>query len=314
MRAFISYSHQDKTYLDLLHKHLAQLERSGIIKTWTDNDILAGDKLNTAISDSLQESQLFLALLSPDYISSNYCYEKEFAKAEQMQNENQIIILPIILEPCDWKSTPFAEYKGLPKDAKPVSDWSNKNTAMLDVIQNIRNLILKSPIDNSKGAKSPSNIPLPTNYKVKKDFDSLQKIDFQKEGFKDLKKRLAENLNEIEVIENIKTGILSDTDEQFIATIVNRNMIKSESKITISKGDDSPMARMVANSSEYRLNLKFDDNNGSYLGYSVAWDEFELFWIKERDFFRSSDSERINLDEMANEIWLSWLEKVGIVV
>lgn len=312
MKAFISYSHQDEQYLDLLHRHLAQLKRDGLIDTWTDKDILAGQELNSTISSALEDSQLFLALISPDYINSNYCYEKEFETAQKMQKQEQITIIPIVLEPCDWLSTPFKGYKGLPKDGKPVSDWSNKNTAMLDVIQNIRNLISGYPTDTKPTTESASNTSLPTNYKVKKDFDSLQKLDFQTDGFKSLKKIFTENLNEIEVLDNIKTRVLKDTDELFVATIVNRNMVQMESEITISKDDNTPMAQMGANNSEHMLIYGFDDRRNSNTGYSVAWDDFELFWTK-GDFFRR-DKEKINLDDMANEIWLIWLEKVGIVV
>mgnify|MGYP003632767993 CR=1 FL=1 len=313
MKAFISYSHQDEEYLELLHRHLAQLKRDGLIDTWTDKDIFAGQELSDTISSALDDSQLFLALISPDYIDSNYCYEKEFETAQKMQRQKKITIIPIVLEPCDWLSTPFYDYKGLPKDGKPVSDWSNKNTAMLDVIQNIRNLISGYPTNTKETTKSASNTSLPTNYKVKKDFDSLQKIDFQTDGFKRLKKVLTENLSEIQVLDNIKAAVLNDMDEQFVAVIVNKNMVQTEAKITISKNDDSHVTRMMSNSSLYRITFKFDDSGGNNLGYNVAWDEFDLFWVKQWEFY-SGEKEKVNLDDMANEIWLNWLEKVGIVV
>lgn len=81
MKAFISYSHNDSQMLDLLHKHLAQLQRDAIISTWTDREINAGANLEQTISSALGNSQIFIALLSPDYIVSNYCYEKEFTTA-----------------------------------------------------------------------------------------------------------------------------------------------------------------------------------------------------------------------------------------
>jgi hypothetical protein len=137
MNAFISYSHQDIQMLDMLHKHLTQLERDKIITAWTDQEILAGQNLNQNISSALSNSKLFIALLSPDYIASSYCYEKEFKKALEMQEQGTIIIIPVIVEPCDWRSTPFKEFKALPKDGKAVTAWENKNTAFLDIIQNI---------------------------------------------------------------------------------------------------------------------------------------------------------------------------------
>src|SRR4051812_39789735 len=99
MKAFISYSHKDSDMLAVLHKHLTQLQRDGLIQTWTDHEIPAGGKFDVQIDSTLEQSELFIALLSPDYIASNYCFDKEFKKALQMQEQGKLIVVPVILEP-----------------------------------------------------------------------------------------------------------------------------------------------------------------------------------------------------------------------
>jgi hypothetical protein len=42
------------------------------------------------------------------------------------------------LEPCDWTWLPFSKYQAFPKNAKPITTWTNANEAFLDVIQGIR--------------------------------------------------------------------------------------------------------------------------------------------------------------------------------
>lgn len=96
MKAFISYSHQDSAMLDIMHKHLAQLKRDNVLSTWTDEEITAGKKFDKAISAALTDSNLFIALLSHEYIASRYCYETEFQKALEMEQQGQLIIVPII--------------------------------------------------------------------------------------------------------------------------------------------------------------------------------------------------------------------------
>jgi hypothetical protein len=71
MRAFISYSHHDKAALDRLHVHLKNLTRGGHIETWYDRDILAGSDLNAEIARELEAADLFLLLVSPDFIASD---------------------------------------------------------------------------------------------------------------------------------------------------------------------------------------------------------------------------------------------------
>ena len=106
MRAFISYSHRDANALDRLHVHLANLQREGRIKTWYDREILAGEVLDDEISEVLEAAELFLLLVSPDFIASNYCVEREMQRALERHEVGAARVVPIIIEPCDWAAMP----------------------------------------------------------------------------------------------------------------------------------------------------------------------------------------------------------------
>jgi len=120
-KAFISYSHRDEKALARLHTHLATLRREGKITAWYDREILAGEDIDSAIGSNLAASEIFLALVSPDFLGSSYCYEQEMAKALERHAENTLRVVPVIIEPCDWKSTPLGKLKAVPKDGKPRS-------------------------------------------------------------------------------------------------------------------------------------------------------------------------------------------------
>src|SRR5215213_277997 len=139
--AFISYSHADEKALERLHKHLAMLLRQGELEAWFDREILPGAKFDEEIMARLDASGMFIALLSPDYLASNYCYEKEFAHALRQAEDGKIQIVPVILEPCDWQSSPLKQYNALPKNAVPISDWTNQNNAYLNVVEGLRRLL-----------------------------------------------------------------------------------------------------------------------------------------------------------------------------
>jgi hypothetical protein len=97
-RAFISYSHRDEKALERLHTHLATLRREGKITAWYDREILAGDDIDSIIGSNLAESEIFLALVSPDFLDSNYCYEQEMAKALQRHAEGTLRLVPVMRE------------------------------------------------------------------------------------------------------------------------------------------------------------------------------------------------------------------------
>jgi hypothetical protein len=95
MKAFISYSHRDEAKLKRLHKHLVMLRRDGGISDWVDREIKPGEPLDRAISKELDRCQLFLALVSPDFLDSRYCYEKEMTRALERYEAGELVIVPV---------------------------------------------------------------------------------------------------------------------------------------------------------------------------------------------------------------------------
>ena len=77
MKIFLSYTHVDEQFCDMLQKHLAALKHQGLIETWHDRRIRAGDEFDNVIDRQLNEAQVILLLVSADFIASRYCYEIE---------------------------------------------------------------------------------------------------------------------------------------------------------------------------------------------------------------------------------------------
>ncbi len=139
--AFISYSHADRLALHRLHTHLAMLIREGTLSAWTDHEILPGDPIDGVIADQLEKTSLFIALVSPDYLASHYCYEEEFRRAQHLAAFGRLRIIPVILEPCDWLSSPMKTFKALPRNGRPISSYENTNEAYLNVAQDLRRVL-----------------------------------------------------------------------------------------------------------------------------------------------------------------------------
>ncbi|GJL67665.1 MAG: hypothetical protein NPIRA06_03000 [Nitrospirales bacterium] len=77
MKVFYSYAHEEESLKDELAKHLAILERGGLISSWHDRDITAGQEWKDQINDNLLTAQIILLLVSPDFLNSDYCYDNE---------------------------------------------------------------------------------------------------------------------------------------------------------------------------------------------------------------------------------------------
>jgi len=135
---FVSYAHRDERLREELDKHLSPLRRSALIETWHDRRITPGAALSEAIDEHLASADLILLLVSPDFINSDYCYQKEMRIALQRHRKGQARVIPIILRPVDWKGTPIGRLLAIPRDAKPVTKWHHRDDALLDVATSIR--------------------------------------------------------------------------------------------------------------------------------------------------------------------------------
>jgi len=133
VKIFISYSHQDETLVRQLEKHLLPLTRMGYISLWRDRAIVPGQEWAGAILSAINSSDIILILVSPDYLASSYILEDEMAIALKRARSNEARVIPIILRPSAWDSTPLATLQALPRGGRPVTTWSNIDEAWLDI-------------------------------------------------------------------------------------------------------------------------------------------------------------------------------------
>ena len=140
IQLFFSYSHKDESLRDELERHLSSLKRKGIISEWHDRKIGAGSEWANSIDQHLEHSDIILLLVSSDFLASDYCYDIEMKRALEKHKSEEARVIPVILRPADWLDASFAHLQALPRNAKPVTTWSNQDEAWLDIAQSIRNV------------------------------------------------------------------------------------------------------------------------------------------------------------------------------
>jgi hypothetical protein len=141
IRVFYSYSHKDEAFREELDAHLAQLRRASFIEAWHDRKILPGEQWEDAISQNLEAANIVILLVSADFLNSDYCYEKEMKQAIERHDDGKACVIPIITRPADWHGAPFGKLQVLPKDAKAVTLWLNRDEAWVNVAQGIRRAV-----------------------------------------------------------------------------------------------------------------------------------------------------------------------------
>ena len=165
IEVFFSYSHKDEKLRDKLAVSLKIFERQEVISGWYDRQITAGSEWAGQIDERLNTAQIILLLISPDFLASDYCYDLEMKRALERHHDGNARVIPIILRPCPWERAPFGKLQVLPANARPVTDWPNRDKAFLNIavsieaaVKEIRAKALSSPASILRQPRTPSPI------------------------------------------------------------------------------------------------------------------------------------------------------------
>lgn len=202
---FFSYSHVDENLRDQLEIHLSSLRRQGLIDSWHDRRITAGEEFGAAIDDRIDTADVILLLISPDFIASDYCYEREMKRALERHRRGDARVIPVILRPCDWHDLLFGKLLAAPKDGRPITKWPNIDEAFQDVVNAIKGAL--KPLAQSAKPSTPrvsgtqkatlSEPVRSSNLRVRKQFTDLDKDRFRHEGFEYIANFFENSLEEL---------------------------------------------------------------------------------------------------------------------
>ena len=143
-KIFISYSPRDKRHRERLETELKVLANLGLLeRVWSDRMIDPGEKWDNVIRRELMEADVFIILVSLASLTSNYIIEREIPMAMELQSRAQLVIVPVILEPCNWQKTELGELLALPEGARPVNSWKPRNNAWGSISDGLRRVFLQ---------------------------------------------------------------------------------------------------------------------------------------------------------------------------
>ncbi|MXY51433.1 MAG: toll/interleukin-1 receptor domain-containing protein [Gammaproteobacteria bacterium] len=249
-RVFVSYSHADEALHDELEKHLAALRRQGVVSVWHDRRILPGEEWGVQIASELEAADIVLLLVSADFLSSDYCYEKEMRRALERHQQGSACVIPVILRPCDWQAAPFGKLMAVPKDGKPVTKHPTLDDGFVQVAQAVRQAAGAVPSSDTPAgppstrhhsaaiqANPTRRSPRSSNLRVLKEFSDRERDAFLTEAFEYLTRYFENSLNELEARnEHVQTGFRTVDANRFEAVAYVGGQERSRCGIWVSLG------------------------------------------------------------------------------
>jgi tetratricopeptide (TPR) repeat protein len=171
-KIFISYSHKDEEWKDRVNKHLQVFQLEGKWRTWDDRQIPVGTAWEKEITDAIQSAHAAVLLISTEFLTSDFIRNKEVPLVLDRWKKNEIIVFPVIVEPCSWQAVPWLkQMQVFPKDGIPLEKMRKvKRKENLKLLAEKLNQLLWGPAGAEAGDGEleliPGSAPMPGKVKT----------------------------------------------------------------------------------------------------------------------------------------------------
>ena len=165
-KVFVSYSHQDESYLKRIRTHLKPLELKGSIDLWDDTRIKAGDHWRKEIEAALATAQVAVLLVSPDFLASDFINKIELPSLLKAERQSGVSILQMIVNPYLYELSGLNDFQCINPPDKPLGgmEESEREQYYLKLARRIMEL-LGPPSSASAAFQDPTlntEIPVPS--------------------------------------------------------------------------------------------------------------------------------------------------------
>ncbi|MCD1116291.1 leucine-rich repeat domain-containing protein [Chryseobacterium turcicum] len=147
-KIFISYSHQDKYWLNRIKTHLNVLKHSLNIEidVWDDEKLMTGDDWEEKINESLNNAGIAIFVISTDFLASEFITKKEVPIILENAKKKGVKIMPIIVEPCLFTDSILSKYQAAnpPSESLGSLQKAKAESYLLHLTKDIKKILLKS--------------------------------------------------------------------------------------------------------------------------------------------------------------------------
>jgi len=128
-RIFVSYAREDAKWLDKNNPHslipylVESLHRHNVT-FWFDKELKGGDVFERHIATEIDNSQIALLIVSQCFLNSEFIENKEMPRIAERAKQGKMIVVPVLVEPCDWSDYSFLADRQMVPGPMPLIEYT----------------------------------------------------------------------------------------------------------------------------------------------------------------------------------------------
>ena len=168
---FVIYTLEDKDIKRHLLRYLNPLKEEFNLSIWHEYQISPGQLWKPYIESHLHQTDIFLLLVSDDFMNSQFIKQIKFKAVIDKHKENKSVVIPVIIDSCQWDidfvlvnyKSNLNELRVLPEDGKPIGAWNSPDEAYKVVAAGVRRVITSVEDDLNQEESNKDIEQQPTN-------------------------------------------------------------------------------------------------------------------------------------------------------
>lgn len=160
LAAFLSYSHKDERVKEIFRQNLTVMKQKKLITPWHDGRIEPGMRWRQEIEESLDNTDIFIGLLTTAFLASEFIQEVELKAARERlrTRDREFRFVLILVDDISLDDLDLAEYQVLKARGKAVSDYK-PNKKGLDLVQKDLERLIKRWQAEAKQRRLANPVP-----------------------------------------------------------------------------------------------------------------------------------------------------------
>lgn len=132
VRIFVSYAREDRRWLDpndqrSLIPFLKDSLKKQHVLFWYDEGLIPGEEFKRRIESEIDGADIALLIVSQDFLNSEFIEKEEMPRIASRAKLGKMVILPILVGPCDWHEYGFLADRHMVPASRPLIEFTDSD-------------------------------------------------------------------------------------------------------------------------------------------------------------------------------------------